>query len=137
MASNHEVGSSSLSGCTNIKETLMSNQGPISGFRDILPDQMIPRQEMLGTIARVYETYGFTPLKTPALELFSTLTGKYGDEGEKLMYKFEDNGGRMVALRYDQSVPLARVVAQYGSQLPTPYKRYVIGEVWRGDRPQA
>ena len=115
----------------------MATQGPMSGFRDILPDQMIPRQAMLGTIARVYEIYGFTPLKTPALERFSTLSGKYGEEGEKLLYKFEDNGGRMVALRYDQSVPLARVVAQYGSQLPSPYKRYVIGEAWRGERSQA
>jgi histidyl-tRNA synthetase len=112
-------------------------QGPMSGFRDMLAEQMIPREAMLETIKGVYESYGFTPLKTPALERYATLTGKYGEEGEKLMYKFEDNGGRMVALRYDQTVPLARVVAQYGSKLPMPYKRYVVGEVWRGERSQA
>ena len=112
-------------------------QGPMSGFRDMLPEQMIPRQAMLDTIQGVYEDYGFTPLKTPALERYITLTGKYGDEGDKLMYKFKDNGGRMVALRYDQTVPLARVVAQHSGKLPMPYKRYVIGEVWRGESPQA
>jgi histidyl-tRNA synthetase len=112
-------------------------QGPMSGFRDMLAEQMIPRQAMLETIRETYEGYGFTPLKTPALELHSTLTGKYGEEGDKLMYSFEDNGGRMVALRYDQTVPLARVVAQYGRNLPMPYKRYAVGEVWRGERPQA
>ncbi len=112
-------------------------QGPMSGFRDMLAEQMIPRQAMLGTIQSVYEGYGFTPLKTPALERRSTLIGKYGEEGDKLMYDFEDNGGRMIALRYDHTVPLARVVAQHGGQLPTPYKRYVVGEVWRGESPQA
>jgi len=95
-------------------------QGPMSGFRDMFADQMIPRQEALDTIRDVYEDYGFSPLKTPALERLSTLTGKYGDEGEKLIYSFADNGGRDVAMRYDHTVPLARVVAQYGGELPTP-----------------
>lgn len=112
-------------------------QGPMSGFRDMLAEQMIARGDMLATIQGVYESYGFVPLKTPALERLSTLTGKYGEEGDKLMYKFEDNGGRMVALRYDLTVPLARVVAQHGGNLPTPYKRYAVGEVWRGESPQA
>ncbi len=112
-------------------------QGPLSGFRDLLAEEMIPLQAMLDTIRRVYESYGFLPLKTPALERYETLAGKYGEEGEKLMYKFEDHGGRKVALRYDLTVPLARVVTQYGSQLPMPYKRYAVGEVWRGERPQA
>lgn len=116
---------------------MATEQGPMSGFRDMLADQMIPREEMLDTIKEVYEGYGFVPLKTPALERLSTLTGKYGEEGDKLMYKFEDNGGRPVALRYDQTVPLARVVAQHGGKLPSPYKRYAVGEVWRGESPQA
>src|ERR1700690_4546338 len=102
---------------------MSSPQGPLSGFRDMLAGQMIPRQQMLDIIKNVYESYGFTPLKTPALERYETLSGKYGDEGDKLMYKFEDQGGREVALRYDLTVPLARVVGQYGSQLPMPYKR--------------
>jgi histidyl-tRNA synthetase len=103
----------------------------------MLAEQMIPRQMMLEKIRGIYESYGFVPLKTPALERFSTLSGKYGEEGEKLMYKFQDLGGREVTLRYDLTVPLARVVGQYGSQLPMPYKRYAMGEVWRGERPQA
>lgn len=116
---------------------MAKENGPMSGFRDLLADQMIPREEMLQTVKTVYESYGFVPLKTPALERYETMTGKYGEEGEKLMYSFEDNGGRRVAMRYDQTVPLARVVAQYGSELPKPYKRYALGEVWRGESPQA
>lgn len=116
---------------------MAAEQGPMSGFRDMLAEQMIPRQAMIATIQEVYEGYGFTPLKTPALERLSTLTGKYGDEADKLMYKFRDNGGRDVAMRYDQTVPLARVVAQHTSRLTMPYKRYAVGEVWRGESPQA
>lgn len=116
---------------------MAKEQGPMSGFRDMLADQMIPRQEVLDVIRGVYESYGFVPLKTPSLERLETLSGKYGEEGEKLMYKFKDNGGRDVAMRYDQTVPLARVVAQHSNDLPVPYKRYAIGEVWRGESPQA
>jgi histidyl-tRNA synthetase len=112
-------------------------QGPLSGFRDLLADQIFPRERVIETIKNVYELYGFVPLKTPALERLETLTGKYGEEGDKLIYSFKDNGGRDVAMRYDQTVPLARVMAQYGSKLPNPYKRYVIGDVWRGESPQA
>lgn len=110
---------------------------PLSGFRDLLSEQMIPREEVLTSLRRVFENYGFVPLKTPALEKYEVVAGKYGEEGEKLMYKFEDNGGRKVVLRYDQTVPLARVVAHYSQQLPRPYKRYALGEVWRGESPQA
>jgi histidyl-tRNA synthetase len=115
---------------------MAAEQGPMSGFRDMLADQMIPRQAMTSTIQEVYEGYGFTPLKTPALERLSTMTGKYGEEADKLMYKFQDNGGRDVAMRYDQTVPLARVVAQHSGRLVMPYKRYAVGEVWRGESPQ-
>ncbi|HUC89324.1 MAG TPA: histidine--tRNA ligase [Patescibacteria group bacterium] len=115
----------------------MAEAGPMSGFRDMLAEQMIPRQDMLSTIQDVYERYGFVPLQTPALERAETMDGKYGDEGQKLMYRFEDNGGRQVAMRYDMTVPLARVVAQHGGKLPMPYKRYTVGQVWRGESPQA
>jgi histidyl-tRNA synthetase len=115
---------------------MVKTQGPLSGFRDLLSQQMLSRDEILAKIKSVYELYGFVPLKTPALELFETLSGKYGEEGNKLMYSFKDNGGRQVALRYDQTVPLARVMANY-SDLPKPYKRYVVGDVWRGESPQA
>jgi histidyl-tRNA synthetase len=116
---------------------MSKTQGPLSGFRDLLAQQMLARDVILDKIKAVYELYGFVPLKTPALELDATLRGKYGEEGDKLMYAFEDNGGRKVAMRYDQTVPLARIVANYSAELPKPYKRYAIGDVWRGESPQA
>jgi histidyl-tRNA synthetase len=106
----------------------------LKGFRDYLPEVMIPRQRMLTTIERVFHLFGFSPLMTPALEYFDILSGKYGDEGESLLYRFEDNGGRDVALRYDLTVPLARVVAQYG-ELTLPFRRYQIAPVWRAEKP--
>lgn len=115
---------------------MVRTTGPLSGFRDLLSEQMLSRDKILGKIKSIYELYGYVPLKTPALELHATLSGKYGEEGDKLMYSFEDNGGRRVALRYDQTVPLARVMSQY-TELPKPYKRYVLGDVWRGESPQA
>jgi histidyl-tRNA synthetase len=116
---------------------MAKEQGPLSGFRDQLPAQMLPRQKALDTIKGVYESYGFTPLDTPHVERKETLDGKYGEEGQKLMYQFEDHGGRELALRYDLTVPLARVVAQHGADIPMPFKRYQIGEVFRGESPQA
>lgn len=112
-------------------------QGPLSGFRDMLPEQVFPRQAMIDTIKKVYQKYGFLPQDTPAIERYETLTGKYGPEGEKLMYKLTDHGGRKLALRYDLTVPLARVASQYKEKITLPYKRYQIGNVWRGDSPQA
>ena len=113
----------------------------LKGFRDFLPQEARKRQYVIDTLRKVFESYGFEPLETPALEYAEILEGKYGEEGERLMYKFEDKGGRKVAMRYDQTVPLARVVAQYGStgspQLPLPFKRYQISNVWRGENPQA
>ena len=106
----------------------------LKGFRDYLPETMIPRERMLRTIAEVFELHGFSPLATPALEYSDILLGKYGEEGNKLLYRFEDNGGRDVALRYDLTVPLARVVAQYRS-LPRIFKRYQIAPVWRAESP--
>ncbi|MCA9537382.1 MAG: histidine--tRNA ligase [Myxococcales bacterium] len=106
----------------------------LKGFRDYLPDTMLPRQRMLDRIAQTFESFGFAPLATPALEYADILLGKYGDEGDKLLYRFEDNGGRDVALRYDLTVPLARVVAMNG-QLPRPFRRYQIAPVWRAEKP--
>ncbi len=107
----------------------------LKGFRDFLPAEQIPRQKMMEVIRASYESFGFEPLETPALEYAEVLTGKYGDEGEKLMYRFKDNGDRDVALRYDLTIPLARVVAQYGD-LKKPFKRYQISPVWRADNTQ-
>ncbi|MEK7185774.1 MAG: histidine--tRNA ligase [Patescibacteria group bacterium] len=108
----------------------------LKGFRDFLPKEARKRQYVINTIRSVFESYGFEPLETPALEYEEVLLGKYGDEGDKLMYRFEDNGKRKIALRYDQTVPLARVVAQYQNDLPMPFKRYQIQNVWRAENTQ-
>jgi len=108
----------------------------LKGFRDFLPEEARKRQFVINTLKQVFESYGFEPLETPALEYEEILLGKYGREGDKLMYRFEDNGKRKVALRYDQTVPLARVVAQYQNQLPMPFKRYQIQNVWRAENTQ-
>lgn len=105
------------------------------GFRDFLPERMALRRTITGMMIAVFERFGFQPLDTPCLEYAETLEGKYGEEGEKLMYKFEDRGGRMVALRYDLTIPLCRVVAMH-PELVKPFKRYHIAPVWRADKPQ-
>jgi histidyl-tRNA synthetase len=104
----------------------------LKGFRDYLPEDMVPRQAILERIARAFESFGFAPLYTPALEYAEILLGKYGEEGEKLLYRFRDHGERDVCLRYDLTVPLARVCAMY-PDLERPFRRYQIGPVWRGE----
>ena len=110
------------------------NARTLKGFRDYLPEAEIPRQHMLRAVTEVFESFGFGPLTTPALEYSEVLLGNYGDEGDKLLYRFDDNGGRDVALRYDLTAPLARVVAQHGN-LERPFKRYQIAPVWRAEKP--
>lgn len=110
------------------------------GFRDFLPPEAIKRQIVVDKIKKVFEKFGFDPLETPTLEYAQTLKGKYGEE-EKLIYEFKTRGGDQVALKYDQTVPLARVVAQYGSlgspqAIPIPFKRYQIQSAFRGEKPQ-
>ncbi|OGH19368.1 MAG: histidine--tRNA ligase [Candidatus Levybacteria bacterium RIFCSPHIGHO2_12_FULL_38_12] len=107
----------------------------LKGFRDFLPKEAKKRQFVINTIKQVFESFGFEPLETPALEYEEVLLGKYGQEGDKLMYRFVDNGGRKVAMRYDQTVPTARVVAQY-QELAFPFKRYQIQPVWRAENTQ-
>lgn len=108
----------------------------LKGFRDFLPKEAWKRQYVIETLQRVFESYGFEPLETPTLEYEDILIGKYGEEGDKLMYRFEDNGGRRVALRYDQTVPLARVIAKYRNGLIFPFKRYQIQNVFRAENTQ-
>jgi len=105
------------------------------GFRDFLPSQKVIRQQVIDTIRNIFELFGFEPLETPALEYASILEGKYGEEGDKLIYKFKDLGGRQVALRYDLTIPLSRVISMYPT-LPKPFKSYQIAPVWRADKPQ-
>lgn len=107
----------------------------VRGMRDHLPPAMILRQYVADTLRAVFERFGFDPLQTPAIEYAETLEGKYGEEADRLIYTFEDRGGRRVGLRYDLTVPLARVVAQY-PDLPKPFKRYQIAPCWRAERPQ-
>src|SRR5579864_8631909 len=114
---------------------------PPSGTRDFLPDDVRRREHVIAVVRDVYERYGFEPLETPAFENIETLLGKYGEEGNKLIFKIlkrgehESTGAADLALRYDLTVPLARVVAQYQSELPKFFKRYQIQPVWRADRP--
>ena len=114
---------------------------PPSGTRDFLADDVRRREYVMRIIREVYESYGFEPLETPAYENIETLLGKYGEEGNKLIFKIlkrgehEASGEADLALRYDLTVPLARVVAQYQADLPRFYKRYQIQPVWRADRP--
>ena len=119
----------------------MPRTEPARGMRDFLPEDTRRREYVIGVIRRVYERYGFEPLETPAVENLETLMGKYGEEGNQLIFKIlkrgehEASGQADLALRYDLTVPLARVVAQYQSKLPRLFKRYQIQPVWRADRP--
>lgn len=106
----------------------------LKGTRDFLPAQFILRKKVIEIIERTFERFGFEPMETPAMEYAETLEGKYGEEGDRLIYKFEDRGGRKVALRYDLTVPLARTMAMY--QVEKPFRRYQIAPVWRADKPQ-
>ena len=108
----------------------------LKGFRDYPPATMIPREAIIETAQRVYRSYGFSPIDTPALEYLEILTGKGSAETDKQLYRFEDHGGRLVGMRFDLTVPLARFVAQHIGQLGIPFKRYQIANVWRGENTQ-
>lgn len=111
----------------------------LRGFRDYPPELMIPRERLMETARGVFRSYGFAPIDTPALELTEVLLAKVeeGAEINKQLYRFQDNGGRDVALRFDLTIPLARFVSQHFSTLGMPFKRYHLGAVWRGESPQA
>src|SRR5467141_1304189 len=117
----------------------------LKGFRDYLPELMIPREHLLEQARRVYRSYGFAPIDTPALEYAEILlprSEETGEDGEgveevvKQVYRFKDHGDRDVALRFDLTVPFARFAAQHIGQLGTPFKRYHMGPVWRGENTQ-
>jgi len=127
-----------------------TNTAPLSGMRDFLPLDLLRRNYVIGVIERIYQSYGFEPLETPTMERLETLLGKYGEEGDQLIFRvlkrgdklqraLEDerteNGVSDAGMRYDLTVPLARVVAQYRSSLPRYFKRYQIQPVYRADRP--
>jgi histidyl-tRNA synthetase len=120
----------------------MQSTKPPSGTRDFLPEEIRRRTYVIDKVRAVYERYGFEPIETPAFENIETLLGKYGEEGNRLIFKIlkrgeqESSGGADLALRYDLTVPLARVIAEYQNKFPPFFKRYQIQPVWRADRPQ-
>lgn len=108
----------------------------LSGFRDYLPQAMIPREHLMETARRVYRSFGFSPIDTPTLEYLEILTGKGSEETDRQLYRFQDHGNRSVGMRFDLTVPLARFAAMHIGELGTPFKRYHIANVWRGERAQ-
>ncbi len=112
-----------------------NNLQTLKGFRDFLPADAIKRNYLKNKISQVFESWGFDPLETPTLEALELFAGQIGED-EKLFYRFTDNGGREVALRYDQTVPICRVVSQYRGIVPFPFRRYQIQSVFRAEKPQ-
>ncbi|MEM6672723.1 MAG: histidine--tRNA ligase [Planctomycetota bacterium] len=108
----------------------------LKGFRDFVPSAAIPREHLVDTAKGVYRSFGFRPIDTPALEYAEVLLGKGGAESDKQMYRFTDHGGRDVGMRFDLTVPFARFAAQHIGELGTPFKRYHVGPVWRGENTQ-
>lgn len=107
------------------------------GMRDFLPQELLKRDYVFGIVREVFHLYGFEPLQTPVMELHETLMGKYGEDAEKLIFNAQHPGGKEeLSLRYDLTVPLARVVAQYTNEITLPFKRYQLSPVWRAERPQ-
>ncbi|HEX7708952.1 MAG TPA: histidine--tRNA ligase [Thermoanaerobaculia bacterium] len=104
------------------------------GLRDLLPDQMLARQQMVETIKGVYELYGFVPLSTPAIEYLDVLSGSAGQEAQQSIFRVTNPEREELGLRFDLTVPLARVIAQY-PELPRPFRRYQVASVWRADKP--
>jgi histidyl-tRNA synthetase len=108
----------------------------LKGFRDYLPTTMLVRERFMETARRVFRSYGFSPIDTPALEYAEILLGKGGEESDKQLFRFRDLGDRDVALRFDLTVPLARFAAQHSHEVGLPFKRYHLGPVWRGENTQ-
>lgn len=109
----------------------------LKGFRDFLPQDEILRSTLIEKLTQTYRSYGFVPIDTPVLEYTEILLRKSNGETEKQMFRFKDNGGRDVALRFDLTVPFARYTAQHKEELYFPFKRYHISKVWRGEKPQS
>ncbi len=108
----------------------------LKGFRDYLPVTMAAREQVIDLARKVCRSFGYSPIDTPVLEYSEILFGKGGEESDRQMYRFKDNGGRDVAMRFDLTVPLARFAAQHVGKIGTPFKRYHVGPVWRGENTQ-
>jgi histidyl-tRNA synthetase len=116
----------------------MANSIPrtLKGFRDFLPEEKSLRDRLERKIVESFELFGFQPVETPTLEYAALIMGKYGEDADRLVYTFEDRGGRKVALPYDQTVPTARVLSQYQRELPRYFRRYAVRNVFRAENPQ-
>ena len=108
----------------------------LKGFRDSLPKDEIPKKKIIRKLEDVFTSFGFSPIDTPVLEYTDVLLGKGGGETDKQIFRFKDNGGRDVAMRFDLTVPFARFMAAHHSEVGVPFKRYHISKVWRGENPQ-
>ena len=113
----------------------MKNLQTLKGFRDFLPEEALKRQWLKNKIAKICELWGYDPMETPTLEPLEIFKGQVGDD-EKLFYSFKDQGGRDVALRYDQTIPTCRVVGQYNGVMLMPFRRYQIQSAFRSEKPQ-
>lgn len=109
----------------------------LKGFRDFLPEAEITRSTLIEKLTDVFRSFGYVPIDTPVMEYSEILLRKSNGETEKQVFRFEDNGGRDVALRFDLTVPFARFTAEHKDELYFPFKRYHIAKVWRGEKPQA
>jgi histidyl-tRNA synthetase len=128
--------SAEISGARPIMSKSIIKPQTLKGFRDYLPGPMIAREHLIETARSVYRSFGFSPIDTPALEYSEILLGKGGDETDKQLFRFTDQGERDVAMRFDLTVPLARFAAQHLQEIGTPFKRYHIATVWRAEKPQ-
>ena len=108
----------------------------LKGFRDSLPKDELPKRRIIRVLEDVFASYGFAPIDTPVLEYTDVLLGKGGGETDKQIFRFHDNGGRDVAMRFDLTVPFARFMAAHSSEVGVPFRRYHISKVWRGENPQ-
>ncbi len=115
----------------------MKKHSTLSGFRDLLPAQAELKEQAISILQKNFKLFGYLPIETPHLEYAEVLLDQNSEETVKQVYKFQDNGGRDVALRFDHTMPLARYLSNYRNEIPMPFKRYVIGNVFRGESPQA
>ncbi|MDE6885643.1 MAG: histidine--tRNA ligase [Helicobacteraceae bacterium] len=118
------------------KDTNKITPRTLSGFKDRLPKEAMAKSKLLSIVSKVFENFGFMPIETPHLEYADILIKQGSDEIQKELYKFKDHGNRDVALRFDQTVPLARFISQHRNKIDLPFKRYAIGNVFRGERAQ-
>ncbi|MBI2423567.1 MAG: histidine--tRNA ligase [Candidatus Hydrogenedentes bacterium] len=107
----------------------------LKGFQDLLPAQLLPRKEVISRIERIFQRYGFSPLESPALEYLDILLGPGGEGANKELFRLQSPEEEDIALRFDLTVPFARMMAQYPDRLKPPFRRYAIGPVWRADKP--